>query len=174
MTNQTEHQTAWLAAAVDKARRLNQPMVERLRRCAADTRPDWAGAVTVYPPETRGLVALIDLLLNETGARPAGRGGGVTGIAIKLIHVAGGGRPTPFDGQWLVEYDPTRPGTGPNGQPMSAHIVCSPNLADAHRFPDTAAAHACWTAQSGKPWPKNAPLTAYTVAFEPVEEASWI
>ena len=42
--------------------RLNGPMVERLRRCAADTSSNWDGAVTIYPPDARGLVALIDYL----------------------------------------------------------------------------------------------------------------
>jgi hypothetical protein len=40
--------------------RLNKPMVARLRRCAADTSPSWDGAVTIYPPEARDLIALID------------------------------------------------------------------------------------------------------------------
>ena len=51
------------AAAVELARHLNGPMVNRLRACAADTTPNWEGATTVYPPETRGLVALIDALV---------------------------------------------------------------------------------------------------------------
>jgi hypothetical protein len=40
--------------------RLNGPMVERLRKCAADTDPNWAGRITIYPPEARELVELID------------------------------------------------------------------------------------------------------------------
>jgi hypothetical protein len=52
-----------LAAAVELSRHLNGPMVNRLRACAADTTPNWEGATTVYPPETRGLVALIDALV---------------------------------------------------------------------------------------------------------------
>jgi hypothetical protein len=40
--------------------RLNGPMVDRLRKCAADTDPNWAGRITIYPPEARELVALID------------------------------------------------------------------------------------------------------------------
>lgn len=40
--------------------RLNEPMVAKLRRCAADTSPNWDGKVTIYPPEARELVALID------------------------------------------------------------------------------------------------------------------
>lgn len=53
---------ARLAAAVETARHLNEPMVARLRACAADTSPNWDGAITVYPPEAAGLVTLIDLL----------------------------------------------------------------------------------------------------------------
>lgn len=55
-----------LAAVIDLVRRLNRPMLTRLRDCAADTSPDWAGATTVYPPDARGLVALIDYLLLGT------------------------------------------------------------------------------------------------------------
>ncbi len=44
---------------MDRAR-LNGPMVARLRRCAADTSSNWDGAITIYPPEARELVALID------------------------------------------------------------------------------------------------------------------
>jgi hypothetical protein len=40
--------------------RLNGPMVARLRKCAADTSPNWDGKTTIYPPEARELVALID------------------------------------------------------------------------------------------------------------------
>lgn len=52
-----------LTAAVDQARHLNGPLLTKLRRCAADTSQNWDGAVTVYPQETRGLVALVDYLL---------------------------------------------------------------------------------------------------------------
>lgn len=45
------------------ARNLNRPMVARLRRCAADTTPNWDGQITIYPPEARDLLALIDSLL---------------------------------------------------------------------------------------------------------------
>lgn len=62
--------------AVSKVEHLNQPMLTRLRKCAADTSPNWDGAVTLYPPETRGLVALIDAALAVPAAaavvQPAG------------------------------------------------------------------------------------------------------
>lgn len=41
-------------------RHLNGPMVDRIRRCAADTSPNWDGQITLHPPEFRGLVDLID------------------------------------------------------------------------------------------------------------------
>ena len=39
---------------------LNGPMLGRLRQCAADTSSNWDGKITIYPPEARELVALID------------------------------------------------------------------------------------------------------------------
>lgn len=65
--------TEGLRRAADVGRaveHLNRPMVDRLRRCAADTTPNWDGAVTVYPLETRGLVALIDAALALGGPEP--------------------------------------------------------------------------------------------------------
>lgn len=51
------------AAVRAAAERLNGPMMQRLRACAADASPNWDGAVTVYPPAARGLVALVDSVL---------------------------------------------------------------------------------------------------------------
>ncbi len=48
------------------ASRLNQPMMDRLRRCSWDRSPNWAGAITIYPPEARGLIDLIDAMLPRT------------------------------------------------------------------------------------------------------------
>ena len=89
-------------------------------------------------------------------------------IAIKLLGLANGGR-TPLDGQWLVEYDPTRPGTGPNGEPMTAHIVCSADPSAARRFADAAEASAYWRTESGQPYPADRPLTAFNVAIQEPE-----
>lgn len=44
----------------EESPRLNGPMVARLRGCAADTSSNWDGKITIYPPEARELVALID------------------------------------------------------------------------------------------------------------------
>lgn len=43
-----------------KRHRLNEPMVSRLRQCAADTSANWDGRITIYPTEARQLVDLID------------------------------------------------------------------------------------------------------------------
>lgn len=51
------------------ARRLNGPMVARLRACAADTSPSWDGKITIYPPEARWLISLVDAALNEEDSR---------------------------------------------------------------------------------------------------------
>ncbi|SRR6266704_681667 len=86
-------------------------------------------------------------------------------VSIRLVRLASGAR-SPFDGQWLVEYDPTRPGTAPDGRPLTAHIACSPDPADALRFASVAEAHACWVAESGQPYPADRPLTAFTISIE--------
>lgn len=35
-------------------------MIDRLRTCAADKSPNNVGRITIYPPEARELIALID------------------------------------------------------------------------------------------------------------------
>lgn len=86
---------------------------------------------------------------------------------IQLVGLATG-EPTPIDGQYLVEYDPTRPGRLPDGRELLAHLVTTVDPAQARRFANAAEVHAVWTAPSGKPYPRNAPLTAYTIAVVPV------
>jgi hypothetical protein len=60
----------WQPAEVDTVRlilqRINKPMLEKLRRCAADDSPNWDGRVTIYGPEARGLLALIDAISRGT------------------------------------------------------------------------------------------------------------
>lgn len=89
-------------------------------------------------------------------------------LAIRILGLTTG-RPSPFDGQWLVEYDPTRPGRAPDGRPLTAHIVCSLDPTRALRFNSAAEAHTCWISKSGKPSPADMPLTAFNIAVEPVE-----
>ena len=91
---------------------------------------------------------------------------------IKLLGLSDG-RNTPFDGQYLVEYDPEQDGVDPNGDPMHAHVVCSPNIAEAKRYLGVRAVHAEWSRVSqrapfradGRP---NRPLTAFTCEVVPV------
>jgi hypothetical protein len=54
-----------MATSSDLARSLNEPMLNRLRQCAADASPNRDGQITIYPPEARHLVALIDATLGE-------------------------------------------------------------------------------------------------------------
>jgi hypothetical protein len=78
--------------------------------------------------------------------------------------------PTPFDGQWVREYDPTRPGRDLFGRPMLAHLVTTTDRSRARRFRDAAEAFATWRAPSGLPYPANAPLTAYTIELERADD----
>jgi hypothetical protein len=91
-------------------------------------------------------------------------------LIMRLIGSAAG-IPTDHDGQWVVEYDPTRPGTPDSqGRPMLAHIVTTSDPRHARRFTDIKELHAYWLAESGLPFPRNRPLTAYTIALEPAPE----
>lgn len=95
----------------------------------------------------------------------------MTEVGIRIVGLVNGGT-TLVDGQWLVEYDPTRPGVDPLGRPMLAHIVCSPDPGRAVRFASAAAAHRLWTLTSGRTRPDgqpDRPLTAFNVAIEPLD-----
>lgn len=88
-------------------------------------------------------------------------------LAIKLVGLAAGPA-TPLDGQYLKEYDPNRDGRDPDGNPMMAHVVTTPDAADAIHFDGFAALRRVWMAvdqrhpvrDDGKP---NRPLTAFTI-----------
>lgn len=84
---------------------------------------------------------------------------------IQIVGLVGGGD-TPFDGQYVKEYDPSRPGVDPRGLPMLAHIVCTPSVAEAKRFATGAEALEFWRKSDGTFRPDgkpNRPLTAFTV-----------
>jgi hypothetical protein len=83
-------------------------------------------------------------------------------IIVRLLQLAAGGT-TPFDGQYLVEYDPTRTGTGPAGERLRTHLVCTADPGQARQFADITEAHGYCTAPSGQPYPADRPLTAYHV-----------
>jgi hypothetical protein len=90
-------------------------------------------------------------------------------VVIQIVGLVHGGS-SPFDGQWLVEYDPARSGRTPDGKPMTAHIVCTSDPAQATRYPSPYQAHRLWIATSGllrSDGLPDRPLTAFNIAIEP-------
>lgn len=79
-------------------------------------------------------------------------------VVMRVVGLASG-RPTLLAGQWVVDYDPTVPG-----------LRCTCRRDEARRFATAGDAHAYWTAESGLPYPRNRPLTAYTIVVEPADE----
>lgn len=95
-----------------------------------------------------------------------------SGLVLKILGLASG-EPCPADGEYLREYDPGRDGVAPDGTPMMAYLVTTPERAEARVFDSFSAAHAVWTAvdprcpvrDDGAP---NRPLTAFTITMEKV------
>lgn len=89
---------------------------------------------------------------------------------IRIVGLVSGG-PSPFDGQYLKEYDPDRRGIDPDGHIMLAHVTTTPNPDEAMRFAGVADAQGTWARKSTR-WPirpdgqPNRPLTAFTVSLE--------
>ena len=87
----------------------------------------------------------------------------------KVIQIIGlvTGAASVFDSEFVVEYDASRPDS--TGNDSTCHLVTTPNLADATRYP-AAEAFELWRSVDqrnpvrgdGKP---NRPLTAFHVAF---------
>jgi hypothetical protein len=81
------------------------------------------------------------------------------------------GSPSPFDGEFLVEFDPDRPGIAPDGRPIIFHLVTTTDRTEARVFAEWHEAHEFWRQVSredpirpdGEP---NRPLTMFTVAIE--------
>jgi len=97
-------------------------------------------------------------------------------FVMRLIEVMQpGASPTPYDGQFLQEYDPNRDGISPDGKRMLAHLVCTPEPREAMRFANPGIAWQQWllvdernpVRPDGKP---NRPLSAFSISIE--EEAS--
>ena len=87
-------------------------------------------------------------------------------VRMRIIGTSEG--PTAFDGQYVMEYDPSRPGVDPEGREMVAHIVTTPDPEKARIFETLEEALALWKQshgirEDGRP---NRPLTAFTVTFE--------
>lgn len=110
------------------------------------------------PPDESGVCV-------RCGASPTaplpGRGYGTR--AIKIIGLVDGSE-SPFDGEWLMDYDP-RSTVHPVGG-LSVHLVTTPDPAAALRFENFQAARREWMRWDGtdridgKP---SRPLTAFTV-----------
>lgn len=89
---------------------------------------------------------------------------------MRIVGLRRGG-PTPFDGQYLVEYDPERDGVTPDGRQLLAHILTTTSLADAKRWEHADEVLAEWQ----RPCERdphggrhsgdgvNRPLTAFTI-----------
>lgn len=96
-------------------------------------------------------------------------------LVMKIVGLAAGPA-TPFDGQYLREYDPNRSGQDPDGNPMLAHVVTTPDPAEAMRFDGLREVREVLYAiderqpvrDDGKP---NRPLSAFTVEIVNLERA---
>lgn len=89
-------------------------------------------------------------------------------VVVQIIGLVDG-RPTPLDGQWLVDYDPCRWGVAPDGTFLSAHIETTPDRDRARRFDDFRAAATALSAPSGQTRPDGGvdrPLTAFSLCIE--------
>lgn len=89
---------------------------------------------------------------------------------ILRIRCAANGTPTPVDGQFIVEYDPTRTGINKAGRRVLAHLVLGADPAKARQFPDQIEALEYWRAPSGRPAPADKPLTYYCVDVLPLSD----
>jgi hypothetical protein len=94
---------------------------------------------------------------------------------LQLLHMVDG-HPSTFDHQYVVEYDPSRPGVQIG--PANFHLVTTPNLAEATRY-SIAEAMELYRAvdarqprrADGKP---NRPLTVFHALMVPPETAEEI
>jgi len=92
-------------------------------------------------------------------------------LVIRILGI--GNQKTPFDGQWLTEYDPSREGVDPDGNPMVAHVRTSADKSQALRFNGWVEAHALWCKETGHVRPdgqKDRPLTAFAISIEPADD----
>jgi hypothetical protein len=91
-------------------------------------------------------------------------------VRIRLFELAIPGRPTPHDGNFVVEF---RPGAMDRHGALHGGILrTSRDPADALSFPSALEAFEFWRQANGlRPDGKpNRPLTAWTIEFEPVQE----
>jgi hypothetical protein len=90
-------------------------------------------------------------------------------FVLRLMGRAGG-RTSPIDGKFVVDYDPTRIGDLPAGVPdVLGHLVVTDNPADAKQFPDQTAAltYGQQPSRRGR-GPGDKPLTGYSAVTQPL------
>jgi hypothetical protein len=96
-----------------------------------------------------------------------------TEVVIQVVGLINGGV-TGFDGQYVVEFDPSRDGREPlTGQVMMAHLRTTPNLDEATRYTSTEAFE-LWRSvdprnpvrPDGRP---NRPFTAFSISVSTPE-----
>jgi len=80
------------------------------------------------------------------------------------------GAPTSFDGQYIIEYDPSQQGFSPDGSPMLCLLRTTPDISEATHYTDIMAALCVYqqfdgVRSDGKP---NRPLTFFHVEFRSV------
>lgn len=93
---------------------------------------------------------------------------------MKIVGLINGGT-TPFDGEYLLEYDPGVDGEEPGtGMPMYCHLRTVRDQRQAKRFDDTGAFEEWQRTDPRQPvrddGQQNRPLTAFTVEIEWVDE----
>lgn len=100
---------------------------------------------------------------------------------IRILSLVDG-TPTDFDGQYVVEYDPSRIGTHPvTGNPMPVfHLVTTPDISRATRFSSAETVDLYRAVDRRNPvradGEPNCPLTAFSVETETISElppAGW-
>jgi hypothetical protein len=93
-------------------------------------------------------------------------------MVMKLLSMENG-ESSPFDGQYVKEYDPDRAGVDPDGRPMTIHLVTTSRKEEAKTYAHMGEFHAEWTrVPKGAPirfdGEPNRPLTAFSVTNESV------
>lgn len=89
-------------------------------------------------------------------------------VVLRLLHRADN-QPSPIDGKFVVEYDPTRIGSLPEGVPdVLGHLIVTARPAEAKHFPSAIAALEYWQQPSKRGrGPGDRPLTGYTALTQP-------
>lgn len=108
---------------------------------------------------------------------PRRRIGPTRPVVLRIVGLDDQPRATSYDGQWVVEYDPSQVGMSPTGQPMIYHLRTTANLSEALRFDSYVDAVQLWRRKSGHQRSDpllDMPLTAFHCRMELVNAAGRI